>query len=185
MAETWTVQSVEDTPWESSSPLWRVTLAKPNGDLHCHVFPHSIFDHRAAEYDIDPADINTLLDVVLHEPYLADPARLNAQDDPAAQQGYVNAQGKPAWLYNADSIEQARQAHLARIQHCKANTVRVVSPTSTGGQEAAVKDPLDALRRSYKPNLESVKKLRVRVDVIRRRMRGERVSDPDTQHPGG
>ena len=62
-----------------------------------HCFPKDVFEWRAAEYDIDPADMDTLLDVVLSEPFI-DPGDVKPGER----------------LHDAPTIEEARRAHLAR-----------------------------------------------------------------------
>lgn len=166
---------------------WRVLYDKPDGGQHIHVFPKMTLDARAAEYGIDPADTGTLLDIVLHEPFTpqpgddlfdeaADPAADVVGKVPALESRGTTRAGQPTapWLFNADSIEQARRAHLARIAHCKANLVRVAAPRSArAGQEAA--DPLDVIRQAHRPDHQLIASIREDVDKTRRRLRGERV----------
>lgn len=89
------------------APCWAVshdvTTAAGDVERHAHVFPDSIFEWRVAEYELDPTDIQTLLDIVIHEPHL-----------PAGwDQG-------PDFLHRAPDRATARDAHLARIAACKA-----------------------------------------------------------------
>ena len=69
-----------------------------------HAFPVDTLEWRAAEYGIDPADLDTLLDIVLHEPFLGEP------DQP------------DMLLYDAPTVEEARAYHLARIDAVKAKS---------------------------------------------------------------
>lgn len=62
-----------------------------------HVFPDDALEWRAAEYDIDPADTDTLLDMVLWEPHLPEP------DQPELL------------LHDAPDIASAREYHLKRV----------------------------------------------------------------------
>lgn len=62
-----------------------------------HVIPETTFEWRVAEYDLDPSDGDTLLNMVLYEPYLEN----------------VPTQGSPLW--NSPTIKVARQLHLNRI----------------------------------------------------------------------
>lgn len=66
-----------------------------------HVFPDDALEWRAAEYDIDPGDMDTLLDMVLWEPHLPDPDRPDLM------------------LHDAPDIDSAREYHLSRIQAMK------------------------------------------------------------------
>lgn len=62
-----------------------------------HCFPKDIFEWRAAEYDIDPSDMDTLVDIVLSEPFLE------------------NADFVPGQcLFDALTLEEARESHKAR-----------------------------------------------------------------------
>ena len=67
-----------------------------------HCFPKDIFEWRAAEYDIDPSDMDTLIDIVLAEPFLED-------GDFTAGEG----------LFDAPDLETAREAHKARCARGK------------------------------------------------------------------
>jgi hypothetical protein len=83
-----------------------------------HAFPYDTLEWRAAEYGIDPSDVDTLMDIVLAEPYLT-----------AADW----AEGSR--LHDADTIEQARADHIARCAK-----VKLLHRISTRGKAA------DALR---------------------------------------
>lgn len=69
-----------------------------------HVFPLDTLEWRAAEYGIDPADTETLIDIVIYEPFLDDP------DDPGML------------LYEAPSVDEARDYHLDRVRAVKDRT---------------------------------------------------------------
>lgn len=82
-----------------------VTVARQNedgawivdyDDQSAHGFPVETLSWRAAEYGIDPSDADTLLGVVLHEPYVG----LKHTD--------------PTFVYNVDE-QTARAAHLDRV----------------------------------------------------------------------
>lgn len=85
---------------------WLVGVRAPDGARHAHVFPPDVLRCRAAEYDIDPADSHTLLDIVLHERF-----RTPQEDNPHA----------PDFVFNTDA-DTARKAHLARLKTVKART---------------------------------------------------------------
>lgn len=63
-----------------------------------HRFPADTMEWRAAEYDIDPADMDLLLDIVLHEPLMDDADRPDLL------------------LHDAPSVEEARSYHLSRVE---------------------------------------------------------------------
>lgn len=62
-----------------------------------HVFPADTLEWRAAEYGIDPSDTDMLLRVVLYEPLID-----HRHDD-------------PLHLYQAPTVEAAREHHLTRV----------------------------------------------------------------------
>lgn len=161
-----------------STPCWRVRSTNAQGRVHEHIFPEVTLTWRAAEYGIDPTDTATLLDIVLHEPFLPnldDPDE--ATKDPAARAGLTvparTANGRvrkgdpiPVRLHNADTIEQARQAHLMRIDAVK-NDVRVNAPS---GRQNPLQPILDTVIDPV-----TVADYTTRVDAARRRLRGERI----------
>lgn len=63
-----------------------------------YTFPDDTLEWRAAEYEIDPTDLDTLLDIVLYEPHLP------ADDQPELS------------LHHAPTVKSARDRHLARIE---------------------------------------------------------------------
>ncbi|GAX54751.1 hypothetical protein [Streptomyces olivochromogenes] len=149
-AEQYEVQAVSETFSRDGNPLWHIVSLKPDGTYHDYVFPQDSLEWRAAEYSIDPSDVETLLDVILHEPHKAP---LN-RDDPALMEGRISRAVIPSagtrvgdyeatTLFNAETKKDAREAHLVRIQHAKANRVKVVSP-------AGKPDPLDKIRSKYR-----------------------------------
>lgn len=94
-----TVKKVELRTLRSGQdiPAYAVTMATDAGEV-MHIFPQDTLHWRAAEYGIDPADTATLLDIVLHEPYI----------DTSGQH--------PDFLYNLNDHDKARAAHLAKIE---------------------------------------------------------------------
>lgn len=134
------VLTVEQRVGDAGNTFWVVTMADRDGALVNHAFPQDTALWRAAEYGIDPADTATLLDIILHEPYIPDP---RVMDPPAAAAIRAEVGGKrvPATLATAASTADARTAHLARIAHVKANIRRI-----TGPQGKDAKDPLDLIR---------------------------------------
>ena len=111
--------SVEDTP---RGPMAKVVLipdAAGAGPV-LHMFPLEALEWRAAEYGIDPGDAVALLDIVLHEPYVA--------EEPV--------------VHTAVSVEVARAVHLRRIAAVKA----VGTAVRTTAGEA---DPLLPVKTAY------------------------------------
>jgi hypothetical protein len=157
------------------SPHWQVLTENDEGFRFAHIFPDSIFIIRAGEYGIPEDDIETLLDVVLHEPYIPDPTHpRHFADDPAAKAGHVvramltkdrakPGTDVPAWLYNAKSTQQAREAHLIRVEHCKQNIRHI--PTEPG-------DLLDVIRVAHNPKPGAVAGITAEVEKQRKMLHG-------------
>lgn len=108
-----------------------------------HCFPKDIFEWRAAEYDIDPADMDTLVDIVLAEPFL------DSSD-------YANGEG----LHDAPDIASARTAHKAR---CARGKLR--GRITTRGK-AAEKDGL--LHQMRTESLMHPEVIKVKKEFVRR-----------------
>ncbi len=179
--EEQTVVAVSEDVTGAGMELWRVRFQRPDGNFREHIFPKMTLDARAAEYGIDPDDVDTLLDVILAEPFIPHPGDpRNHADDPAAKAGHrvkatspigavKKGQQVPAWLFNADSTEQAREAHLARVAHCRANTVRIARPKG-----ARASDPLDVIRAAHTPDHDLIATIADNVEGERRRLRSDR-----------
>lgn len=91
--------------------FWRVKYR--TGGMH--MFPKDALEWRAVEYGVDPADVDALLDIVLHEPYLT----------PVVEAAAWRLGRRLATLYEAGSQREAREDHRARIAHLKATVVRI------------------------------------------------------------
>lgn len=141
-AKVRTVESVEERR-NGDVDCWRVVTRAPGDGGITHIFPKAALEWRAAEYGIDPADVDTLLDVVLHEQLM--------DDDTAAE----NARA----LASAASTAEARQAHTARIAAVKQGTARIVLDDKSS--------PLDAIRARPGITVDGVRAKRELVDVHR------------------
>ena len=185
-ADIYEITEVGDYFPNPDTPCWYVDMQRPDGSLRRHVFPKTILAWRAAEYGIDADDTETLLDIVLHEPFAPHPDNpLTANTDPVLAAGLLSravvSRGTtragdlvPTTLYTADTTEQAREAHLMRIEHAKNEVVRIRAP------KASSRDPLDTIKAAG-VDRAVVDDFAGRVDEHRRRMRGEhlpRHTDP-------
>lgn len=155
--------------------LWMVSVEKDTGngpEVVSHVFPEDTLEWRAAEYGIDPADTDTLLEMVLYEAHLTD-------EDPASTHP----------LYISATREEARAAQLARIQAVKgAGKVRGVRGRSQhrGADPAKVKillesgvdDPVAVIKRESPIHAEVIALKRERVERARERLASARASRP-------
>jgi hypothetical protein len=81
---------------------WRVTfdvVGAPPGTpaVHYYEFPDSTFEWRIAEYGFDPTDVDSIMDVILSEPFLGNVQSVHLTETPA----------------------EARRIHLARCAEAK------------------------------------------------------------------
>ncbi|RAJ70287.1 hypothetical protein K378_01452 [Streptomyces sp. Amel2xB2] len=155
-ATEWTITNVqvEETPQGAEVHLVKEA---PDGQRDFHSFPLETLEWRAAEYDIDPADTDALIDIIVHEPFLpdaGDPA--NVYGDAAAAAGFVSPAVEarrgvaplelmPTTLMSAETPELARGAHQARIANAKATRAHVKRPRGKGR-----KDPCKPLVDAWK-----------------------------------
>lgn len=103
-----------------------------------HVFPDDTLEWRAAEYGIDPADTETLLDMVLWEPHLPEPDR------------------SELLLNDAPDIDSAREYHLKRVADRKGKGKSL----QAGGPPDPVRSQVVALSR-MNPRALELKKVMV------------------------
>lgn len=146
------VQSVSEYWPNPATPCWVVDMLKPDGNGHRHIFPKVTLENLSAEYGIDPAAVDDLLDIALHQPFAPHPDDPDSED-PAAAAGLLSpalvSRGTarkgdliPTTLYTAADAGEALAAHRLRIEYAKANRVRVVAPQGR-------KDPLAVIRAGH------------------------------------
>lgn len=123
--------------------LWELHIQREDGVKGVHMMPKMILDLRAAEYGIDPTDVDTLMSVVLHEPYMPVEEPTAEDPDPIAP------------LMKAQSTTEAREAHLAKVKNCR---VQFDIKGSKG---------LDAIRKAHKPNPDLIRAHKETVDTHR------------------
>jgi len=137
--DRYSVNSVEQ---HDNPPHWRVffDVSGPDGSkVHGHVIPVDAFGWRAAEYGIDPADIDTLLDVVLHEVHMTNHDHMSAD-----------------FLYNTDQ-ESARRALHSRVAEVK-NRIQIHDPHGH----------LDQIRRAHTVDQTRHEERKLYTDHVRR-----------------
>lgn len=123
-------------------------------DMFPHVFPKDTLEWRAAEYDIDPNDVDTLLGIVLYEPLLDE-----------------HSHEHPKHLFNAASVAEAREYHTSRI-----NRLRKAHPLEDPDGH------LDKIRQGHLMHPEALALKRADVYRGRAQRAAERVAkaaDPD------
>lgn len=145
MPDKWTVSDTVQRE-VSGTPCWQVNMTRPDGSTAIHLMPADVLDWRAAEYGIDPTDVDTLLDLVLHEPHIP------MTDDP--KKGPRYADGGPD-LWTAENTDAAREAHQARVRSCP---VQIAVRGAKG---------LAAVRSGHRPDLARVRAMREMVDTNR------------------
>ncbi|MGI5161382.1 hypothetical protein [Microbispora sp. CA-102843] len=146
-----------DTPPNvaGADPVWGVWTTDPDGHgTLVHIFPHATFEWRAAEYALDPDDVPTLLDVILHEGAIPDPGHPVASNNPAALQFLRDTHGWPTCWTPGVPDEDRRQAYLERIRMVKDRFLRhEAAPRKdrqgalvyVGSKRVAPADPLEPI----------------------------------------
>lgn len=157
---------------------WQVFAVREDGKNHVTCFPDSALEQRIAEYDLDPTDIDGVLDIIMHEVHVEEPTETKQTFASKTDMPDENA-GIPA-IYTAESVAEARDAMLARIADVKANKV-IHTPhkveqmavgfalvRSTGPDD----DPLEVLRQNHGVTPEGVERRKAEVDQFRRGILG-------------
>jgi hypothetical protein len=97
---TYEVRSVEDQKAAGEGRNWIISTVKSDGSSHTFTFPHISWMAKVAEYGFDLDDIDTILDVCLHEVF-----------------GGID-QNHPDFVYN-NPEDHARAALLSRVTDIK------------------------------------------------------------------
>jgi hypothetical protein len=119
-------QAEQASTHDGAEPIWGISRVRPDGVAHMHLVPHSTFEWRAAEYGIDPDDMDTMLDIVLHEPWIPNPHDALATMRPGAAEVLQETHGLPTcWTPGVPDAERLA-AHLARIDAVKTHRVAMV-----------------------------------------------------------
>ncbi|MFD8529402.1 hypothetical protein ACFV0L_18480 [Streptosporangium canum] len=182
MAETWTIwdaelgysttsllqaggeQAGQRADHDGAEPMWGISRVRPDGVAHMHIIPHSTFEWRCAEYSIDPDDMTTLLDVVLHEPWIPSPDDAMARFQPGAAEVLRVTHGLPTcWTPGVPAADRLA-AHLTRIKAVKTHRVQMVAEDRQLRQDVMAYVGLDAV--APEDPLEPVKTL-TRLDPAR------------------
>ena len=146
MAEKWTVQEARQRRI-AGNPVWEVRMLRADGQPHAHIMPTAALDYRAAEYGIDPADTDSLLEVLLHEPFMEP-----AEDEDGQRPGWADGSVD---LWTADNTDAAREAHLNRV---KGSRVRIEVRGVPG---------LTPIRTGHQPDSARIRAVREAVDTAR------------------
>ncbi|WP_188188060.1 hypothetical protein [Nonomuraea sp. SYSU D8015] len=101
---------------------WQFDVLQDDGTLHGYVMPIHWLPQVAAEYGLPMDDFEQLLDVAIHTAHVDQD--LTRGTDPVARA----RAGRPVTLHNAASLDEVREAHLARIAAVKASGRRIDMP---------------------------------------------------------
>lgn len=162
---------------QSGEQHWFLATEVDRGDgvveRIAHIMPVDTFEWRAAEYGIDPADFDTLLDIVIHEPYLPP---LSPSDPPL--------------LMAAPTVKSAREEHLARIADLRGKD-RVVgrkglSPFAAGADavvisDSGTEDPIAVLKRDSPMSATHITAKRAHVAQARSDHAQKRLATPQVR----
>lgn len=139
MVDSWNVVELKEYWANANTPCWLLKRKRDHDDrLISHLFPKMTLSARSVEYGISEEDGETLLDVVLHEPFVADPYWPDqvAGADPAVKAGLVVPSpinvgsvsiGDEVGVtcHSADTLADGCRAHQLRIEEAKNNTAAV------------------------------------------------------------
>lgn len=119
-------------------PAWLISYTRSDtGEVHTSGFPHEIFVNLCAEYEHDPEDIDTLIQLALHQPHM------NIQHTDAD------------FVYKARA-GHARAGHLSKLATSQQEHVYVDEDNL-----------LDAIRQAHDPRDPRIAPRRDRVREIR------------------
>lgn len=155
---------------------WMVTTQNPDGSRYAYALPSFTFENLSVEYGFDPDDIDSLLDIAIHQLHIPPLEDLPDDEDPAFQKG-ISVSGGKAHFGNAPTSETAKAAHLERVKWVKENMVEVRFPEKSGQKrmvnrmdlstdEDVEVDPhnrLEILKQSYKPDAKRMNRYRSRI----------------------
>ncbi|MER6171372.1 hypothetical protein [Streptosporangium sp. NPDC001681] len=168
---------------DGAEPVWGVRMVL-EGMEGSHSFPHSTLEWRAAEYGIDPDDVDTLLDVILHEPYMASPDDPLSWQDPATAAYLEATHGLPTCWTPGVGASDRLAAHLVRVAEVKRHRVlcepepreqRQAALLYVGSKRRATPDPLDPIKTGVRLDPIRVQARRMAVDWIRTGFDGPRL----------
>jgi hypothetical protein len=178
MGTEFTILSVGEYTLGNGVDCWELMRVNERGEKWPHLFPKFTLEQRAAEYDLDPADVTTLLEMVMHEPHIPDPTDYrNFDDDAAGKKGMTIASKRgfgriragariPIHLHNAPDRATARDAHLARITEAKTR-VKFNSGKGKGIlSKGDTTDPLQTIIDNHGVDPERVKARAAYVEAI-------------------
>ncbi|MEV4091460.1 hypothetical protein [Streptosporangium saharense] len=141
-------------------PVWGVyEVGEDSTSYGISAVPHSLLEWRSAEYGIDHEDIDTLIDVALHERFIPHPQDALSWEDKAALPVLQATADLPTCWTPGVSPQTRQQAHLERIRLVKEHMVRLEAAshadrqgalTFVGSARVAPSDPLGPMREGIR-----------------------------------
>lgn len=146
MTVTYTIFQVLNTTallGGTQQPVWMISYhCSDTGEIHTTGFPHEIYVNLCAEYEHDPHDIDTLIQLSLH------------------QTKHMNIQHTDDDFVYKATVEQARAGHLAKLAKSQADNVYVDEMNL-----------LDAIRKAHDPSDPRIAPRTAKVREVRARHR--------------
>lgn len=129
------------------SGLWEVHSQRDDGSKHLFLIPKMALSCRAAEYGVDPEDVDTLMDLIMHE--FRSPTEMQEDADPGLKSK------KLPRLLQVQNTSDALKFHQQRMRQ---------SPIQykIKGNKA-----LDPIRQGHKPDPGLMKNIAAQVDIAR------------------
>jgi hypothetical protein len=161
---------------DGAEPLWGVYQTRPDQSTHLHVFPHSAFEWRAAEYGFDPDDVDGILEVILYEPFIPDPSDPFARQDPASAKVLEVTHGLPGCWTPGVPADDRRAAHLERVAAVKNYRLQLQNAPRkdragalafVGSAKVAPPDPLEPIRSQTRLDPVRVRGRQLAVEWVR------------------
>ncbi|MBP2704390.1 hypothetical protein JOL79_11255 [Microbispora sp. RL4-1S] len=121
---------------DGAEPKWLIYEVDAGGRTGVGEVPHSLFEWQAAAHGLDPDDMDTILDSVLHLRFIPSPHDALAWTNPAMAKVLEQTDGLPDVLTPGVSDATRREAHLARIGAVKQHLVRVEAAPRADRQAA-------------------------------------------------
>lgn len=151
--------------------IWQITYTI-DGHTHSHVFPHSTFHWRVAEYGLDPNNVDGLLEAILYEPH----TDYNPNDPQSLGNAATITDAKTAYL---NRIAQTKGAGRVRERKRKKTDPRMIDPSKTRGKIIADNDtdtatPLAMIKRYVQIDPTIVTAMRDTVTAARDKYRATR-----------
>ncbi|MEU7911303.1 hypothetical protein [Microbispora bryophytorum] len=174
------------------NPMWGVYMVTDQQNTGIHIFPHSMFEWRSAAYAIDPDDIESLLQAVLHEPFMPNTNDPLTAHDPLAMQYARDTHSWPDTWTPGVPDEDRRQAYMERIRWVR-ERIGTVEPAAqedrqgaleyVGSSRIAPADPLDPIREQTRLDPIRVAAKRSYMDYRRATLAGPVVPTYDLKPP--